>query len=426
MPLPVSSQTYMPNPLLYAQASQAGLDYGQDIVSGMLDSAQSAANIVGTVQDIGMKPEKMEMERQKIGQDDRRLDQDDKRIGLQERQVSVQEEAEDRLLAQQGLDAGFKQQQLDIQRDRLKRAGVSQGIAAQKRADKELFDGLAGDFILDRNVEGIMGSLGDVSTPSGRRRQAKFLNQLLDDKEIAQGFVNTAEEALANDNLNGQQRKFLEDQVKYLSMHSKVVAQSELAQKGAELLRSQMGLNIEKGEELDYRKDPNSDDYLVRSRKPGSEKWKMVGRYAPSTVQERQAFYSSISSINRVNQIEAENREQVRKAAEAVATKGSTRVNGQGGQVGPGAEATRERPTKENPTAVERRGLQRGAPTPEDEKRAIQETRQQMRQRPLTPAQKEARRRAKKVVGAKPDPDEDTTPTEVPIQGGSGKPMRAM
>lgn len=400
----------MPNPLLFAQASQMGLDYGQDIVSGVIDSAQGAANVVSTVQDIGLKPQKLEIEKQKVNQEQQR-------IGLEERRTTVDEQAEERLLAQQGIDQGFKEQELDIKRDRLKRVGLSQGIAAQKRADKEMFDGLASDFILDRDVNGVMGSLGDVSTQAGRRRQAKFLNQLLDDKELAQGFVNTAEDSLANDNLNATQRKFLEDQVKYLGMHSKVKAQAELAEIGSSVLRTQLGVNVEKGERLDWRRDPSSNEIHIRSKKPGQEKWRMLGTYAPGTEKERNDLFSGMAAINRLDDIESDNRNEVRKSIEATVDKKGLRIPGEG--AGANQERpTKQDPTKDGPTPTMRRGLQRGAPDQNDERRAIEETRSQMSKRPLSDAQKQARRRARQVAGLEEESGSVST-TQIPRPGRS-------
>lgn len=214
----------MPNPLLVPQASQVGLTYGQNIVSGFIDAAQGTANLVSSIQDIQMKPEKFELQKQQteaqIQSDLQKTRIDQARLELdQQKNVQAVEQFELEYDAKQkefALETRLKEAQIRNYDSQVGSRNTAAGAGLSDSKKKQLFDNVTDAYLLEGKVDALVGMAGDISTPAGRRRNGEFIQHLVnksgskEEREVVSQFVSRARDQLAAGEFNPQQKEVME------------------------------------------------------------------------------------------------------------------------------------------------------------------------------------------------------------------------
>lgn len=214
----------MPNPLLVPQASQMGLEYGQNIVNGFINAAQGTANVISSIQDIQMKPEKFELQKQ---QTEAQIQSDLQKTRIDQARLELEQQKNVQAVEQFELEYDAKQKEFQLE-TRLKEAQIrnydsqvgrrnteaSAGLSDSKK--KQLFDNVTDAYLLEGKVDALVGMAGDISTPAGQRRNSEFIQHMVDKstekkgREVVSQFVSRARDQLAAGEFNPQQREVVE------------------------------------------------------------------------------------------------------------------------------------------------------------------------------------------------------------------------
>jgi len=260
MPLPISSQTYMPNPLLVPEAKQAGLNYGQDIISGIIDSAQGAANVVSTIQDIQMKPEKLEMEKQQV-------QNELQKTRIQQQALEINQKKEQRLGEQFQIQQDLRQDQFDLRQkeydlklrrygDKVRNANLDASVGLGKQKEKQLFDNVLSEYYNNGNTDALTGFMGDSSTPAGRRRQAAFVDYLTAEKNMAVSsqVMSRMRDDLSRLNKDSQQAQVLRNTIDAATFKTKLSQQSKLADREGRKLQDALAVAMDRQQKIAFSK----------------------------------------------------------------------------------------------------------------------------------------------------------------------------
>ncbi len=402
MALPISSQGYIPNPLLIPQAQQMGLDYGQDIIGGMIQAAQGTANVVSTIQDIQMKPEKFELEKQRVAAD---MQAELARTRIAESNLQIAQDREIRMGEQFQLQQDLRQDQFKLREQesdykirnyesQIKSRNLNDAVKISKLKETQLFDNVTSEYYDNGNVDAITGYMGDNSTPAGRSRQSKFVNYLTDEKNAAVSteIIQRMKSDIASENVTPQQKEVLERTIEAVNYKNDFKAQAKLADKYNQVFNDDIGVIPTKGMKLIPKVVKNAtggEDIEVYETDPGGKNTRYLGRrIGDGDPDKLNKFYNAIDSRNAM--IDVVDR-RVQK----------TREKYQSRSLPP----NEERPAKEVPqrTPTQRTG---NLPPPDEQRRAVQQTEREVRQRSVPSSQKiAARNRRLRALGLTPRQD---------------------
>lgn len=396
MPLPVSAQSYLPNPLLGNQAHQQGLSYGQGAVQGFLNAAQSTFNIAQTAQEISMAPEKLDLERRRVETGENAQTDSERRTDIMDIAEERQSREQDWREVYQGESLDMQWEQNTIRREEIasaeRRARIHAAGRSSASAEKSHFEGVASSYLLDGDIDSLYGEMGDISTPEGRHRRSKFVTTAGRSKQFAEALVNKAEDDLASGRVvEPEQRQILQDMSRQVSLFANVQNTAEKAEKSRQFLEGDLGFApLTRGRRYTPEKDP-SGGYHVWELDPATKKRSIVGHFQEDDPTKpngnRSKMFNALSTINRLFEIEKETSKAIQADA---ARKRATEQGGTEGALPP----QQDRPARAAPQGTEstRLGLDRAPLSSRTEKSAVTETQRLLQK-------KEARRRALQAMG---------------------------
>jgi hypothetical protein len=180
MPLPISAQTYIHNPLTEAKATEIGKGVGSpfaNFAEGLLSGVERGVDVAGKIQALELAP--LEQERK------------NKATELAERESDLNQVKEDRLANNQEFEQDYKKKELEIKRLDLKRKqdlttsqisnnNTRAAINSQNQARSNLVQGSLDELFTRGNVDSIVGILED-RTPGAPRLRDDLRNKVIKD-----------------------------------------------------------------------------------------------------------------------------------------------------------------------------------------------------------------------------------------------------
>lgn len=399
MPLPVSSQTYIHNPLVGVEARVAGTKVGMEtspfanFVSGIFTGAEKTTKIQEGLQELQLRPQEMELKKQQVANE----------AVKEERLAVAAENTQDYRNAL--LD--IKQQQVDVSRDRLSnqlsKTRAGEHLKAQKQADDNVTQGAIDSLIVDGSVDSIDGILADSKNRSTR---SLLLSKLAKDPTLGPATAQKIEDAIANGQVTGASAQRLSSMLDTLKYAKNINTSQEKADAGVPLLVQRLGVAPSRDSLVDAVKTKDG-AYEIYEIKPNKIKEKIGVLVETTDPREVQAILPALAAHNRVVNMNRNMREGIQKSVSQVAT---TQAQTQSTQ--------EEQPVKVQKTQksnVQKLGL-RNATLP-DEEAIVDSTKKEAEniKRQSVPSEKEKRAREKTRKNFNPNyvtEDETSTVTD--------------
>lgn len=312
MPLPISSQTYIHNPLVGVQAAQSGASVGSpfsNFVEGIFSGAEKGVKIQQGLQELELAP--------------REQARKERATTIDEQRAALEQVREDRLANQQDFEQSFKTEELNIKRDesknkqdltsaRIRNLQAKTALASQKQAESNIIDGALNDLIID----GSSDSLDAILANSQGRTRGKLLEKIITDRERGPAVANRIEDVLAEGRVNGETASRLSSFLRSLETGRDISTSREIAEAGAPILLGTIGARPREGAKVNMRKMKDGGFEVIEIPKNGNRVQLGVipAETDPKTMQ---AVFPAIAAHNRMVDIQRELAKSVSQVATA-------------------------------------------------------------------------------------------------------------
>jgi hypothetical protein len=320
MPLPISAQTYIPNPLIGIKAEEAGKSVGSpfsNFTEGLFSGVKSGIEIQQGLQQLEMAPREQ-------ARKERQTTLDEQRFGLEERK-------EERLINAEEFEQDYKTQELDIKRDELqiKRddtdnkiriAQAKASLAAQNQAQTNIMDGVMNDVIINGSVDSFDAFWAN---PKNARSKGKFIDKLATDKTgRAQGFIEKIEDAIAEGQVGPETAISLDSFLRTVEYAKNMNPARERVAANQDLIGGILGALPEKDSRLKIER--KGEDYKVFEIPRHGKQIELATVPIGSDPKEIAAVYKFEAAFNKKQRIDAKIADSVKQLAKAKAANRAT------------------------------------------------------------------------------------------------------
>jgi len=264
MPLPISSQTYIHNPLVGVQAARAGKEVGSPLsnfVDNLFGGFEKGVKIQQGLQEIEFAP--------------REQARKDRAAALNEQRLTLDEAKEERLTNQQEWEQDFKAEELEIKRSDLRRKqdktaadinkiNATAALKSQQQAEQTLIE----HAVTDAAVNGSLDSMAGIVTGEDTRRRAALVQELTTggkggkNRALSQRAVENIEDAVAGGKLTPKENIAFGSFLRTVEHAKNITPERELIEMQSKDWVNELGPLPAPGSELSWGKDKDGNVHI--------------------------------------------------------------------------------------------------------------------------------------------------------------------